>query len=193
MFDQEYELPEADVCLVRGKYTIKNMHIDDSTPVGDPGLIADRLVLERKSISKYDIGIVLHYVDKDHPWKDFVQKNCMGRVKFIDVRQSPKKVLKEILECDLILSSSLHGLIVADSLGKPNIWIKLSNKIVGDDFKFSDYGTSINHEMVPIIVKTTTSIKEIEQQFKPKDSKAIEIAKSNIDKVFREKLSLLSN
>ncbi|HAV11936.1 MAG TPA: hypothetical protein DCX06_00360 [Opitutae bacterium] len=37
-------------------------------------------------------------------------------VKVIDVFDAPKDVIKQIAQCDFILSSSLHGLIVADSL-----------------------------------------------------------------------------
>jgi pyruvyltransferase len=38
-----------------------------------------------------------------------------------------------------VLSSSLHGLVIADSLRIPNQWAKLSTLIIGDDYKFVDY------------------------------------------------------
>lgn len=40
--------------------------------------------------------------------------------------------------CKYIISSSLHGLICADSICIPNRWIKLS-ELLGSDFKFHDY------------------------------------------------------
>ena len=48
-----------------------------------------------------------------------------------------------MLSCENIASSSLHGLIVSDAYGIPSIWIKLSNNIIGNDFKFYDYLESI--------------------------------------------------
>lgn len=43
------------------------------------------------------------------------------------------------MSCKCVLSSSLHGLIVADALGVPNRRIVLSDKIIGGDLKFDDY------------------------------------------------------
>ena len=45
----------------------------------------------------------------------------------------PFKCIKQIADCEII-SSALHGLIAADSLNIPNKWIKLSNKLVGNNF-----------------------------------------------------------
>jgi hypothetical protein len=59
----------------------------------------------------------------------------------LDLRNDPIKVLKQIAECETIISSSLHGLIAADALDIPNKRIKLSNHghNFDVDFKFDDY------------------------------------------------------
>ena len=44
-----------------------------------------------------------------------------------------------MMSCICILSSSLHWLIFADSLGIPNRRIVLSDEIIGGDLKFDDY------------------------------------------------------
>lgn len=57
-----------------------------------------------------------------------------------------------------VVSSSLHGLIVADAYGIPSKWIKVSDKIYGDDFKYGDYYQSIGvKEEKPLIVNEQIS------------------------------------
>lgn len=55
-----------------------------------------------------------------------------------------KNTIKTINECEFIISSSLHGIIIADSYNIPNIWCKFSDKVYGKDFKFFDYFESVN-------------------------------------------------
>ena len=68
-------------------------------------------------------------------------------------------VIHEIAKCEHILSSSLHGLVVADALGIPNGWIKLSDRVVGDGFKFKDYGTAIKRKHSPIFINGNEILK----------------------------------
>ena len=49
------------------------------------------------------------------------------------------QILEEIASCEYVLSSSLHGLIVSDSFGIPNQRLVVSEKLVGDGYKFNDY------------------------------------------------------
>lgn len=53
-----------------------------------------------------------------------------------------KKNLKEISQCKYIISTSPHGLIIADSHEIPNCWCEVSDKILGNNFKFHDYFSS---------------------------------------------------
>lgn len=48
-------------------------------------------------------------------------------------------VYEQIGSCEYVLSSSLHGLIISDSFGIPNLHIKVTNNMRGDGFKFEDY------------------------------------------------------
>jgi hypothetical protein len=43
----------------------------------------------------------------------------------------------------MIVSSSLHGLIIAHAYGREAAWLKFSDRPLGDDFKFRDYWASI--------------------------------------------------
>src|SRR5690606_32571185 len=52
-------------------------------------------------------------------------------------------VLSEVLQCDFILSSSMHGLIIADAFSIPNRRIQFSSGIISD-LKFDDYYSALN-------------------------------------------------
>ena len=43
--------------------------------------------------------------------------------KIINVQQSVTKVAEEISQCEVIASSSLHGIIFADSYEIPRLWL----------------------------------------------------------------------
>jgi len=47
--------------------------------------------------------------------------------------------VREIGACAAILTTSLHGLITADSFGIPALWTILQPELSGGDFKFLDY------------------------------------------------------
>lgn len=147
-----------DFRIVRGKKTLsllkKNGYNCENTTLGDLGLLSNTL-LETPSEKNYDLGIVPHFRDINHPlfWNIYKKKqpNCL----FINVQDPPEKVIFEIAQCRKIVSSSLHGLIVADALCIPNMW--LENPYVRYDkayqeyrFKYEDYYSAFSEKkMVP--------------------------------------------
>jgi len=56
-------------------------------------------------------------------------------------------VISTIAKSEMVISSSLHGLIVADSLMIPNAWYLPSRIHIAPEFKFYDYFTSIGREI----------------------------------------------
>jgi SAM-dependent methyltransferase len=104
--------------------------------LGDPGLLAG-ILIERRLPKRYAFGIVPHMWHQD----DIVLRQLLANnkhLKLIDVRHPPLKAITEIAQCDFVFSSSLHGLVVADSLGVPNQWLEFEVGIFGS-FKFEDY------------------------------------------------------
>ena len=131
--------------VVRGQLTKSCLAKTDVPALGDPGLFARELFGAKK---KQGIGIVPHYTDKNHPLIKDLEK--LKNVKIIDVERSGADVCRDIAGCERILSSSLHGLIVADSFGIPNRRIGLHNKIAGGDFKFRDYASALDRNDISI-------------------------------------------
>jgi len=106
---------------------------------------------------KYEFGIILHYSEKGHPWVENFRN--MPFVNIIDIQSSPEELPKQILSCNIIFSSSLHGLILADAYKVAGFWIKFGDWL--GDFKFKDYLLSVNRKPEPILIKPGTSLKNL--------------------------------
>lgn len=106
-------------------------------PTGDAGILSSYLI-STPSVKKHKVGIISHFREQDDPvWKELL--NNYDNSIFIDVLQHPSIVIPQIAECEYVISSSLHGLIIADSFNIPNIHIVVTDKLLGDGFKFDDY------------------------------------------------------
>lgn len=105
--------------------------------LGDGGLLFSKL-LKKQPAKQYQVGIVPHTVDYDNRWIKKISEDIPHSV-IIDVRQAPLDTLNQIASCEFIVSTAMHGLIAADSLGIPNKWIEVSKGVVGDGYKFRDY------------------------------------------------------
>ena len=134
---------KRDMCFhaVRGELTRRSVErMTGRTldiPTGDGGILASEL-LDTLPEKRYDVGIVPHVCDLNAP----AVTELLGRyenAKFINVKDDPIAVLTEIAQCRWILSSSLHGLIAADSFHIPNLHIVFSDRPLGDGYKFDDY------------------------------------------------------
>ncbi len=171
----------AEIKLVRGYLSRELLHQDDTEIlVGDPGLISDTIYSKsRCAVKEYNLGVVLHYCDLRLRTMMSNLLNSDG-VLFIDVMRPPKDVFYDISRCSSIISSSLHGLIMADSLGIRNRWIRLGNGIIGGDFKYRDYYSCYNLAPEPFVVNGNESPEMFIEQTAKIDSADIDIIKNNI-------------
>lgn len=150
-------------------------------PMGDAGILASFL-LDEPIEKKYDVGIVPHYKEKDEPI--FQQlKEKFNNSTIIDVQDTPFNVTKKIAECKTIISSSLHGLIIADSLRVPNIHIVVTNNLLGDGFKFDDYYSAygLKHKFKDMNKEEINSLDEIIQNYEITDKMVEEKKKVMLD------------
>lgn len=102
---------------------------------GDAALLLPEMIKASPKI--HDIGYVPHHVDY-HAIKSGFRVNL--------VKGGVEHITKEITKCRKVISSSLHGIIVAHAYGIPAAWVKLSNKLTGDDMKFYDHYESVGLE-----------------------------------------------
>lgn len=153
--DAPFYRKDMHFCAVRGKLTKERVERilgkKLQIPTGDGGILASEL-LEAKVEKRYRVGIVPHFKEQSHP-AFLLLKEHYSSVTVIDLREDPMEVIRQIAACEHIISSSLHGLIVADSLGIPNVHIKVSDALLGDGFKFRDYYSGYGLEHEPILMR----------------------------------------
>lgn len=128
------------VCALRGAKTQKKLK--DLTgryydvPLADAGLLINMLMKETPE-KKYEIGLIPHMWHQDEAAVTEMAKR--DGVHLIDIRHTPQEVAFEIAQCETIASTSLHGLVFADSLHIPNIHIVGDKELRGGNFKYEDY------------------------------------------------------
>ena len=138
-------IPPKKIESVRGPLTKKYLEefgISCPAVFGDPVLVMPLLytpVVKRK----YKVGFVPHFLDRTpdvlkllslYEKDDCIILNVNDYGKWMDF-------INLLCSCELILSSSLHGLIFADTYNIPNVWTHFSYNV--NPFKYQDYFLSV--------------------------------------------------
>lgn len=143
---REYEssFSGGKVYAVRGKLSLSKIPTKakvGDVALGDPALLLP-LIYRPKSEKKYNVSIVPHFVEYD-----FFKEKYGEKYNIIDVRtNNVESVIDEIVNSKYILSSSLHGLIVAHAYATPALWIK-HGWINSSDYKFKDYFSGVGIDL----------------------------------------------
>lgn len=112
--------------------------------IGDPAILLPLVYPKEKYVNtkRYKFGIVPHKSDYQDIL-NYLMDNNFSDILLIDlVNPELEDIINCFLSCDKILSSSLHGLIVAHSYSIPAILFE-KNKLFGDGSKFADYLSSV--------------------------------------------------
>ena len=131
----------AKILAIRGPLSARG--IPGDFVLGDPGILADELVGPQEK--QWDLGIVPHWQDTQLVAKftQLIPKPHTTKVILPD--GDPIEILKQIGACRRIVTSSLHGAIVADAFGGIPRRVEICKAMEkdGGDFKFRDYSASI--------------------------------------------------
>lgn len=137
---------------VRGPLTRKaylELGYDCPAVYGDPALLLPRFYHPEKARTT-KIGIIPHYSDLGSPHLEAFLNNHR-EVKLINILSEVEPFIDNLLSCEFVISSSLHGIIMADAYGIPNCRINIDNRLVGGDFKFDDYYRSVGRPAVSTV------------------------------------------
>lgn len=150
-----------EVFAVRGPLTRNKLiefGVDCPEVYGDPALLLPKYY-NPTIMKKYEVGVIAHYVDKEKENFTNFSNSLPEGVLIIDIESNIEDVVNNILKCKKIISSSLHGIIVADAYSIPSLHVKFSDEVVGGDFKFRDYMLSVQREYVaPIVINSEVSL-----------------------------------
>jgi pyruvyltransferase len=130
---------------VRGPATARLLRthgIACSVPFGDPAILLP-LLIENDIEQEHEIAIVPHWSQ----FHDFEREIRDPRVKLVDVCDSFAAVARAILSCRLVVSTSLHGVILAESYGIPALLVFYGKYPRCDATKYIDYFESTDRDL----------------------------------------------
>lgn len=157
----------AKILAVRGPLSRKRLlalNIDCPEIYGDPALLLPHYYAP-KVVKKFSLGIIPHIID----YKNVVELyGDVADVTIIDfLTNDIERTTSEILACEHIISSSLHGIILAHAYGIPAVQVSFSDKIFGDGVKYHDYFLSVGLKTYePMVVSQEEDANHLLQHIK---------------------------
>ena len=151
-FFQKSWFRKLDIRAVRGPmsraYIMKLGH-NCPEVYGDPAILMPLIYNDNTRLEKkYEISIIPQLVTE----KGIREKYPDAHIISMNT-DDYKSVIDQIVQSKLIISSSLHGVILADAYGVPSVWYRGVGEAI--DFKYKDYYASTGRtiENVPTSVE----------------------------------------
>lgn len=145
--DEVNKFSSLDVRAVRGPKTrdyLIQRGIECPEVYGDPGILTSSFYPESLfmvSDEKKDFIVIPHMNDNIELYKNYKDFLCSPR-------QYPMAFIKQLLNAKLVVSSSLHGIIMAESYGIPAIFYDSGS---GESkFKYDDYYNGTGRDNYPV-------------------------------------------
>ena len=155
-------IPNIRIKAVRGPETHKVLNdngVDCPAVFGDPGLLMPQ-IYQPKIEKRCRVGIIPHITQVEY----FRQIITNTEAEIISPRDHWRSFIDQILACDVIVSSSLHGVILADAYGVPAVPMKHGEFLHGSSFKFDDYYRSTAREASFIDSSQALNMAEVESR-----------------------------
>lgn len=159
--NQPLRMKPKKVYAVRGPLTRAKLlaeGVDCPEIYGDPAmLISLHYQPSKKKLFKY--GIISHVSNQTFLDKTLFNGNPLSECKNVQIINLGQyyhwhDIIDKICECEIILSSSLHGLIMAEAYHLPNVWIEFGKPLIGGHFKFHDFFLSIGNDRPgPVVIQ----------------------------------------
>lgn len=144
-------LKDVKVHAVRGKLTRQSLQDqlgwDVPEVYGDPALLCPRYYTpESAEEAAGKVAFVPHFKHVEHHFANAGEfQAALGQgVHLVDVHTDLRDVISQIASARVCVSSSLHGIIIAQAYGIPWVWLYAPDKNIGGDrFKFDDFFSTL--------------------------------------------------
>lgn len=139
MFDVRRAVRENTFLAVRGPLTASYLGLPDEIPVGDPALLLPR-VRHVEPNDDIGVGYVPHFNSRGSI-KRSTLKEC-GADRLVDIactRETFWDLVQSIVNARFILTSSLHGAIIAQAYGRPWALCTPAGVKLDKPFKWHDW------------------------------------------------------
>lgn len=143
------KLQDITVLAVRGRLTrnelIEKLEWNVPEIYGDPALLLPRYLPKADGMPSAGKTVVVpHY----HHMQYFAGISD-DNLHLVDVERGMERVVQEIASANACVSTSLHGIIIAQAYGIPWTWLRVDDhKLGGDSFKFEDFFSTLDRGAV---------------------------------------------
>ncbi|KWW25821.1 MAG: exopolysaccharide biosynthesis pyruvyl transferase ExoV [bacterium F082] len=133
---QTYPLRRLDIRAVRGPltkdYLVKLGHKCPEV-YGDPAILMPLIYQPTDNLHmKTDFVVIPHFSKNSFYVKEYGEEHIVSMI-----TDDYKNVLDRIYNARLVISGSLHGIILAETYGVPSVFLR--DRAADRDFKYSDY------------------------------------------------------
>ena len=137
-------LSSMNQIFVRGPLSANCISKKKTLWITDTGILTSLAFPRPIKNPKYDIVVILHKADKEIYYKNKNNFKSLGIPVRFNWGYNIDKLINFICNGKIVISTSLHGQIIAHSYGIPSIAVNSGNRIIGFDFKYKDYYASLH-------------------------------------------------
>ena len=113
---------------------------------GDPALLLPTIRPRDSRTESGRLGVIPHYQDRPTLETRLPDLRSSGDARILDIQGNLDAFLDELMTCERVVSSSLHGLVFAEAYGIPAHELRLGDGVRGADHKFEDYYTGTERD-----------------------------------------------
>lgn len=166
--------PSFRILATRGPLSAAAVRAAGHTPSAhlDPGFLLSRFLPRAARSPSVKMGILCSWVD--HAQATSAYGSAMP---VVNALAAVEDVVNTIVEWEIVVSSCLHGIVAAIAYGKPVVWARFSDRMMGDGFKFRDLFASLGVDLPKVVdlseVLEPRAIAEHATMYDPPDTQAL--------------------